>query len=156
MQADLINVNTWLSANRLILCIGKTSCMLVTSAQHRRRMSHAHPDLSLNDNQIEHVKASPYLGITIDWHHQFFYIQTDNICHEYNRSFVALKRAAPFPPIETRALMFNTSTTVVPYGEQPVSLICKLQKIHNHDNHGMQCHHLAMSHQDTSQTCFRT
>ena len=59
MQDDLINVNDWLCANRLSLCIGKTSCMLITSAQHRRRMSHDHLDQSLNDNQIEHVKASP-------------------------------------------------------------------------------------------------
>ena len=29
-------------------------------------MSHDHLDISLNDNQIEHAKASPYLGITID------------------------------------------------------------------------------------------
>ena len=66
MQVDLINVNDWLCANRLSLHIGKTSCMLVTSAQLRRRMCHDYLDLSLNDNQIEHVKASPYLGITID------------------------------------------------------------------------------------------
>ena len=52
MQYDLINVNDWLCANRLSLHIGKTSCMLVTSAQHRRHISHNHLDLSLNDNQI--------------------------------------------------------------------------------------------------------
>ena len=40
--------------------------MLATSAQRRRRKSHDHLDLSLNDNPIQHVKASPYLGITMD------------------------------------------------------------------------------------------
>ena len=65
MQDDLINVNDWLSANRLSLHIGETSCKLVTSTQRRRRMSHYHLDLSLNDNQIEHGKASPIPG-----HHQ--------------------------------------------------------------------------------------
>ena len=85
MQDDLINVNDWLCANRLSLYIGKTSCMLVTSAQRRRRMSQDHLDLSLNDNQIEHVKASPYLGITID-QNLHFNIHTNNICNKANRA----------------------------------------------------------------------
>ena len=97
-QDDLINVNDWLCENRLSLHIGKTSCMLVTSAQRRRRMSHDHLDLSLNDNQIEHGKASPYLGITIDQNLNFN-IHTNNICNKANRALGALKRAAPFYPL---------------------------------------------------------
>ena len=60
MQDDLNNVNSsyWLCANRLSLHIGKTSCMLVTSAQRRRRMSHDYLDLFLYDNQIKHFKTS--------------------------------------------------------------------------------------------------
>ena len=85
MQDDLINVNDWLCANSLRLHIGKTSCMLVTSAQRRRRMSQDHLDLSLNDNQIEHVKASFYLGITIDQNLNFN-IQTNNICNKAKRA----------------------------------------------------------------------
>ena len=107
MQGALINVNDWLCANRLSLHIGKTSCMLVTSAQRRPHMSHDHLDLSLNDNQIEHVEASPYMGITIDQNLNFN-IQTNNICNKANRALGALKRAAPFLYIDTRALMFNT------------------------------------------------
>ena len=107
MQDNLINVNDWPCANRLGLHISKTSCMLVTSAQRRRRMSHDHLNLALNDNQIEHVKASPYLGITIDQNLNFT-IQTNIICNKANRALGALKRAAPFLPIDTRALMFNT------------------------------------------------
>ena len=140
-----MNVNDWL--HLLSLHIGKTSCMLVTSAQRRRRMSQDHLDLSLNDDEIEHVKASPYLGITI---HQNlnFNIQTYNICNKVNRALGALKRAAPFLPIDTRALMstpwfFHTSTTVVLYiwGTTSDTNIGKLQKI---QNRGMriilQCH----------------
>ena len=97
MRDDLINVNAWLCANRLSLHIGKTSCMLVTSSQSRRRMSQDHLDLSLNDNQIEHVKASPYLGITID-QNLIFNIQTNNICNKANRALGALKRAARVLP----------------------------------------------------------
>ena len=146
MQDDLINVNDWLCANRLSFHIGKTSCMLVTSAQCRRRMSHDHLDLSLNDNQIEHVKASPYLGITIDQNLNFN-IQTNNICNKANSALGALKRAATFLPIDTRALMFNTM--VLPHldycctiwGTTRDTNICKLQKI---QNRGMriilQCH----------------
>ena len=44
MQDALINVKDWLCANRLSLHIGKTSCMLVTWAQWRRRISHDHLD----------------------------------------------------------------------------------------------------------------
>ena len=40
MQDELINKNDWLCANRLSFHIGKPLCMLVTSAQRRRRMSH--------------------------------------------------------------------------------------------------------------------
>ena len=146
MEDDLINVNDWLCANRLSLYIGKTSCMLVTSAQRRRRMSHDHLDLSLNDNQIEHVKASPYVGITIDQNLNFN-IQTNNICKKANRALGALKRAAPFLPIDTRALMFNTMvlshldycSTI--WGATSDTNIGKLQKI---QNRGMriilQCH----------------
>ena len=57
MQDDLINVNDRLCANRLSLHIGKTSCMLVTSTQRRRRMSHDHMDISLNAIKlIEHLE----------------------------------------------------------------------------------------------------
>ena len=120
--------------------------MLVTSAQRRRRMSQDHLDLSLNDNQIEHVKGSPYLGITIDQNLNFN-IQTNNICNKANRALEALKRAAPFLPIDTRALMFNTM--VLPHldycctiwGTTSDTNIGKLQKI---QNRGMriilQCH----------------
>ena len=71
MQDDLMNVNDRLCANRLSLHISKTSCILVTSAQRRRCMSHNHLDLSLKDKQIEHVKASPFLGITVDQNQTF-------------------------------------------------------------------------------------
>ena len=54
MQDDLINVTDRLCANKLSLHIDKTSCMLGTSAQRRRRMFHEHLDISLNENQIEH------------------------------------------------------------------------------------------------------
>ena len=70
-------------------------------------MSHDHLDISLNDNQIEHVKASPYLAITIDQNLNFN-TQTDNICNQANIALGALKKAAHFLPIDTRALMFNT------------------------------------------------
>ena len=75
--------------------------MLVTSAQRRRRMSHDHLDLSLNDNQIEHVKASPYLGITIDQNLNFNIHTNNRLCNKANRTLGALKRAAPFLPIDT-------------------------------------------------------
>ena len=133
MQDDLINVNDWLCANRLSLHIGKTSCMLVTSAQRRRRMSHDHLDLSLNDNQIEHDKASPYVGITIDQNLNFN-IQTNNICNKANRALAALKRAAPFLPIDTRALMFNTMV---------------LSQKTTENSKPWHAYHLAMSPQDT-------
>ena len=107
MQDDLIM--TRLCANTLSLYIGKTSCMLITSAQRRGRMSHDHLDLSLNDNQIEHVIASPFLGITIDQNINFnIGLQTDNICNKANRALGDLKRAATFLPIDPLALMFNT------------------------------------------------
>ena len=135
-----------IEGKRLRLHIGKTPCMLVTSAQRRRRMSHDHLDLSLNDNQIEHVKASPDLGITID-QNLSFNIQTNDICNKTNRALGALKRAAPFLLIDTRALMFNTM--VLPnldycctiWGTTSDTNIGKLQKI---QNRGMriilQCH----------------
>ena len=145
-QDDFINVNDWLCANRLSLHIGKTSCMLVTSAQRRRRMSHDHLDLSLNDNQIEHVKDSPYLGITIDQNLNFN-IQTNNICNKADRALGALKRAAPFLPIDTRTIMFNTmflphhDYCCTIWGTTSDSNIGKLQKIQNRGMHIiLQCH----------------
>ena len=151
MQDDLINVNDWLCANRLSLHIGKTSCMFVTSAQRRRRMSQDHLDLSLNDNQIEHVKASPYLGINIDQNLNFN-IQTNNICNKANRALGALKKAAPFLPIDTRALMF--STMVFPHLDYCCTIWgatsdTNMGKLQNIQNCGMHAYHLAMSPQDT-------
>ena len=141
IQDDLINVIDWLCAIRLSLHIGKTSCMLVTSAQRRRCMSHDHLDLLLNDNQIEHVKASPYLAITIDQNLNFN-IQTDNICNKANRAL-----EAPFLLIATRALMFITM--VLPHldycctiwGTASDTIIGKLQTIQNCGMRTiLQCH----------------
>ena len=140
MQDDLINVNDWLCARRLSLHIGKTSYIIVTSAQRRRRMPLDHLDLSLNDKQIEHVKASHYLGITIDRNLNF-------ICNKANRALGALKRTAPFLPIDTRALMFNTMALshfdycCTIWGTTSDTYIGKLQKIQNLGMRIMlQCH----------------
>ena len=87
-----------------------------------------------------------YLVITIDQNLNFN-IQTNNICNKANRALGALKRAAPFLPIDTRALMFNTM--VLPHldycytiwGRTSDTNIGKIQKIRNR---GMriilQCH----------------
>ena len=146
MQDDLLNVNDWLCANRLSLHIGKTSCMLVTSAQRRRHMSHDHLDLSLNDNQIKHVKASPYLGITIDQNLNFN-IQTNNIYNKANRALGALKRAAHFLAIDTRALMFKTM--VLPHLDYCCTIWGTTSDTNSENSKPWHAYHLAMSSQDT-------
>ena len=58
-------------------------------------MSYLDRPISLNHNQIENVKASPYLGITIDQNLNFNK-QSDNICNKANRALGALKKGRTF------------------------------------------------------------
>ena len=88
----------------------------------------------------------PYLGITIDQNLNFN-IQKNNICNKANRPLEALKRAALFLPIDTRALMFSTMVLqhldycCIIWGTTSDTNIGKLQTI---QNRGMriilQCH----------------
>jgi len=135
LQDDMERVSGWLRANKLSLHLGKTVSMLVASRQRRRHL----PDqlsLTLNDNPIEPVTSSPYLGVTID-QNLTFNEHIDGVVSRASRALGALRRASRFIPQATRATVYNT--LVLPHldycstvwGSAGVTKVQRLQKIQN-------------------------
>ena len=65
LQADLENISTWLSVNRLKLNVSKSQCMLIGS---RQRIGEKCLHLMLSGDALRQVSTTKYLGIHIDQH----------------------------------------------------------------------------------------
>ena len=71
LQADLDNLSLWLIANKPVLNVKKTKCMILTP---RNTVIYHNVNLSIHGERIEIVDKFKFLGIWIDhhleWHHQ--------------------------------------------------------------------------------------
>ena len=65
LSKDLLNVYSWLNANKLTLNMTKTEFMLIGSGQRLNTIA-ASPSILMNDTRVKQVRTTKSLGITID------------------------------------------------------------------------------------------
>ena len=65
LSEDLLNVHTWLNANKLTLDMTKTEFMLIGSRQRLNTIA-ASPTILMNGTRVKQVDTTKSLGITID------------------------------------------------------------------------------------------
>ena len=68
MNMELINLNTWLTSNKLSLNIAKTEFMVIGSRQRLATFENHDLNIFVNDKKIKKVQTSESLGLTIDEH----------------------------------------------------------------------------------------
>ena len=68
MNMELINLNTWLTSNKLSLNIAKTEFMVIGSRQGLATFENNDLNISANDKKIKKAQTSDSLGMTVDEH----------------------------------------------------------------------------------------
>ena len=66
LQRDMCNIHDWLNANKRSLNIDKTKSILVCSKRIKSTTQEANLSLSVENNPIEQVQSSTYLGVVVD------------------------------------------------------------------------------------------
>ena len=74
INEELSKVSTWLSANKLVLTVAKTKCIMFCTINKRIQ----YPEVKLNNIAIERVSKFKFLGIWLDeylnWNHHISHI----------------------------------------------------------------------------------
>ena len=94
MNRELINLNTWLTSNKLSLNIAKTEFMVIGSRQ--RLATFENNDLNIFiDKKIKKVQTSESLALAID-EHLTWKNHINNITKKISSGISALKHVRPF------------------------------------------------------------
>ncbi len=66
VKNELENISKWMNSNRLSLNASKSEFMFISHQRQLGRIGNEIPDLTLNDENIQRVAKTRYLGIQID------------------------------------------------------------------------------------------
>jgi len=97
---ELLNVDTWLRANRLSLNVAKTSYMLITDAKV------GEVEISVAGSEIQRVEKAKFLGVMLDDRMSFRHHVKD-VCSQLSRSVGMLRRITSLVPRRIRLLIYN-------------------------------------------------
>ena len=65
LNEDLLNVHTWLNANKPTLNVTKTDFMVIRSGQRQNTLA-ASPSVTMNGTRAKQVATTKSLGVAID------------------------------------------------------------------------------------------
>ena len=68
MNIELVNLNTWLTSNKLSLNIAKTEFMVIGSRQRLATFENNDLNIFVNDKKIKKAQSSDSPGMTVDEH----------------------------------------------------------------------------------------
>jgi hypothetical protein len=66
LNADIINVHSWLCSNKLSLHVGKTNVILICNHQKVRFLDSTNLEIKLNGDELNQTDSICYLGVDID------------------------------------------------------------------------------------------
>ena len=136
LNEDLSSLTAWMAANRLILNLKKTVCMLIGTAQRLASLPSTELTIRVAENSIEQVKSSKLLGVTVDetlsWGDHI-----DQTCKKISRKIGLVRHLRPVIP--HRALMSLYRALVVPlfdycdvvWGSASDRLITRVARLQN-------------------------
>jgi len=136
LNEDLKNLHNWLCANKLSLHTGKTKSILICNHQKLRHITDPTLSTTLDSTPIEQVDHLPYLGIELDSRCSFEE-HVRGLTSKLNRALGILKRTAPYLPLTTRKMLYNS--LVLPHYDYCATVwsctsqhcITRLQRIQN-------------------------
>ena len=105
LQSDLQLVDQWLKANRLILNVEKTVCMLVGTRQ-RLASTDRKLCISINGSVIQQVANAKLLGLYMD-ENLIWSVSLDHTRRKIASKLGVLARIRPFVSLETAKTIFN-------------------------------------------------
>ena len=105
---DLKNLDNWLQGNKLSLNVAKTNSMLITTKQKSNSLRNANLNLELNiqENRLEVVQRTKYLGVHIDGHLDWK-DQIKAISAKVSKAIGFLKHAKSFLPREALKTLYT-------------------------------------------------
>ena len=107
LQKDLNNIYDWLKANKLSLNVAKTNSILVCNNVKRSKLPVDELSLSLNNDTLDQVKSTNYLGVILD--EEFtFKAHIEKHISKLKQSTGVLRRVSPFIPLSIRKILYNT------------------------------------------------
>ena len=108
---DIVNVKTWLDANKLTLNKGKTEYMLIGSRKRLEQLE-SEPVIKIGDHAIKRVYKKKVLGVIIEDKLQWAK-HVDEQCKKISCSIVVLRKVKPYVPQATLVTIYKTF--VLPY-----------------------------------------
>ena len=105
---DLKNLDNWLQGNKLSLNVAKTNSLLITTKQKNNSLRNANLNLELNiqENRLEVVQRTEYLGVHIDSHLDWK-DQIKAISAKVSKAIGFLKHAKSFLPREALKTLYT-------------------------------------------------
>ena len=107
LNEDLINIHSWLCANKLSLHVGKTNSILICNHQRVRHLPTTNLDVKLGETNIEQVGNLKYLGVSIDAKLNFDQ-HFDDMTKKVNGGLGILKRCSSCIPFDTCKSLYYT------------------------------------------------
>ena len=92
LNSELYNLSTWFKANKVSLNLKKTNCMLFKPRQKRY---HFPMQICINEQRIEQVKETVFLGVVLD-EHQSWKPRISQVARKISKSIGVVNRARFF------------------------------------------------------------
>ena len=137
VNIELAKLNTWFTANKLLVNATKTNFVLFMSQQKEKHMSLRNEyKIFLNETEIKEKDCVKFLGLQLDKNINFK-SHVDFICTKLSKSLFALRRAANI--LQTKDLKTIYSALFFPYINYGIPIwggICKLDNKYSILDHG--------------------
>ncbi len=108
LQADLNEVASWTSDNKMVLNESKTKVMLVTGKRLATKLDDKTMVIKIDDTNLEQVHSFSLLGLTIDSNLNFN-DHVDNLCTKLSKRIGILRKIRSFLPIKERKLFYEST-----------------------------------------------
>ena len=107
LSHDLNNFSNWCNKNNLVINTNKSKCMIITSRQRRKHLTHTELTLSVNGQKLECVDNLKILGLIIDENLSWKY-HIDNLCKNLSSLTGLIWRIRNYLSYDMKVLFYNS------------------------------------------------
>ena len=128
LQADLNEVASWTSDNKMVLNESKTKVMLVTGKRLATKLDDKTMVIKIDDTNLEQVHSFSLLGLTIDSNLNFN-DHVDNLCTKLSKRIGILRKIRSFLPIKERKLFYESTIKALMMYASSVWTTCSTENL---------------------------
>ena len=107
LSHDINNFSNWCNKNNLVINTKKSKCMIITSRQRRKHLTHTELTLSVNGQKLECVDNLKILGLIIDENLSWKY-HIDNLCKNLSSLTGLIWRIRNYLSYDMKVLFYNS------------------------------------------------